>query len=149
MTLSSAYLRQSILLSPLETPETRSLYNTLLKNVEGKVRVEEPWSALRVPEGINHVCMGIIMPLKKFTITRRQTFLTFDCLNPREEADKRFSYFTTQVCLVVLPLNTAIGSILTYCDAAFTQGVEIGSAKRQYRGIHPFFFRLHPGPQLP
>jgi len=97
----SAYLRQSILLSPFETPETRSLYNASLKNVAGKVRVEKLWPALQVPEGIDH------------------TFLTFDCLNPREEADKRFSYFTTQLLPKVLKSAVQSANTVVFIPSSF------------------------------
>ncbi|KAF7979083.1 hypothetical protein HWV62_43589 [Athelia sp. TMB] len=49
----SAYLRQSILLSAFEMPETRALFNTSLMNVAGKLRIEKRWSAVPVPEGID------------------------------------------------------------------------------------------------
>lgn len=52
---SSAYLRQSILLSAFETPETRALFNTNLQNVAGKLRTQKKWSAVQVPEGIEQV----------------------------------------------------------------------------------------------
>ncbi|KAH0827979.1 digestive organ expansion factor [Lanmaoa asiatica] len=97
----SAYLRQSILLSPFETPETRSLYNTSLKNVAGKVRVNKSWPTLRVPEGIDH------------------TFLMFDCLNPREEADKRFSYFTTQLLPKVLKSAVQSTNTVVFIPSSF------------------------------
>lgn len=52
---SSAYLRQSILLSPYETPELRSLYNRGLKNVAGKLRTRRRWQPILFPEGITQV----------------------------------------------------------------------------------------------
>jgi hypothetical protein len=52
---SAAYLRQSILLSAFETPETRSLYNIGLKNVAGKIRNEKRWPPVEVPDGIDQV----------------------------------------------------------------------------------------------
>jgi len=52
---SSSYLRQSILLSPFEMPETRALFNNTLKNTAGKVRVEKTWPVIRVPESIDQV----------------------------------------------------------------------------------------------
>ena len=53
---SASRLRQSILLSSYETPETRSLFNKELKNVAGKIRTEAVWSPVEVPEGIQQVC---------------------------------------------------------------------------------------------
>ncbi|KAF8639569.1 hypothetical protein AX17_001471 [Amanita inopinata Kibby_2008] len=91
----SIYLRQSILISAFETPDMRSVYNSTLKNIAGKIRTEKRWSPIEVPEGIN------------------QNFIHFDCSNPKDEADKRFHYFTTQVLPAVLKsavqsVNTAI-----------------------------------------
>ncbi|KAF9467412.1 digestive organ expansion factor [Collybia nuda] len=80
----SVYLRQSILLSAFETPETRSLYNMSLQNVAGKIRTEKRWPAVAVPEGIE------------------QDFVYFDCASPKDEIDKRFNYFTTQLLPTVL-----------------------------------------------
>ncbi|KAJ3969019.1 digestive organ expansion factor [Lentinula raphanica] len=80
----SEYLRQSILLSAYETPETRQLYNARLKNVAGKIRTEKRWSPVEVPEGVD------------------QNFVRFECSNPKDEADKRFNYFTTQLLPTIL-----------------------------------------------
>ncbi len=52
---SASYLRQSILLSPFETPEFWHLFNGYLKNVAGKKRIESSFSAVQVPEGISQV----------------------------------------------------------------------------------------------
>ena len=62
---SAPYLRQSILLSSYETPETRSLFNKDLKNVAGKTRTQAIWSPVQVPEGIQQVCSRIFV----FTIS--------------------------------------------------------------------------------
>ncbi|KAF8843022.1 digestive organ expansion factor [Paxillus ammoniavirescens] len=97
----SAYLRQSILMSPFEIPETRSLFNASLKNVAGKVRVEKTWPALQVPEGVD------------------QTFLAFDCSNPKDEADKRFSYFTTQLLPKVLKSAVQSANTVVFVPSSF------------------------------
>lgn len=76
---SAAYLRQSILLTGYETPETRSLFNHNLKNVAGKIRTERRWNPVAIPEGV------------------RPDFEQFDCVSPTDEPEKRFQYFTTQV----------------------------------------------------
>ncbi|KAK1222041.1 rRNA-binding ribosome biosynthesis protein utp25 [Marasmius sp. AFHP31] len=78
------YLRQSILLSAYETPETRALFNNNLKNVAGRIRQERRWSPIDVPEGLN------------------QDFVRFDCVSPQDEADKRFNHFATQVLPAIL-----------------------------------------------
>lgn len=68
-----------MLLSAYETPETRALFNQSLKNVAGRIRTEKRWTSIGVPEGIN------------------QNFVQFDCSTPKDEPEKRFQYFTTQV----------------------------------------------------
>ncbi|KAL0956761.1 hypothetical protein HGRIS_002880 [Hohenbuehelia grisea] len=89
----AAFLRQSILLSAFESPETRSLYNNRLTNVSGKIRNEKRWPAVEIPEGVN------------------QQFISFDCINPKDELDKRFNHFTTQVLPAVL--KSAVQSVNT------------------------------------
>ena len=79
MLSSAAYLRQTVLLSAYETPETRALFNQSLKNVAGRIRTERRWPPIEVPEGID------------------QNFVQFDCSNPKDEPEKRFQFFTTQV----------------------------------------------------
>ncbi|KAF9264165.1 digestive organ expansion factor [Marasmius fiardii PR-910] len=91
----SEYLRQSILLTAYETPETRAVFNSNLKNVAGRIRQEKRWSPVDVPQGV------------------QQSFIPFDCSSPQTEAEKRFNYFTTQVLPTVLKsavqsANTAI-----------------------------------------
>ena len=56
---SAIYLRQSILLSAYETAETRSLYNSSLKNVAGKIRTEKNWQPIAVPDGIDQVGLTV------------------------------------------------------------------------------------------
>lgn len=60
-TCSAAYLRQSILLSAYETPETRALYNHSLKNVAGKRKTEKRWMPIEVPEGVDQVRASILV----------------------------------------------------------------------------------------
>ncbi|KAJ7646964.1 digestive organ expansion factor [Roridomyces roridus] len=95
------YLRQSILLSALETPETRSLFNSGLKNIAGKVRAEKRWSPVQVPDGID------------------QNLMHFDCPNPKDEPDKRFNYFTTQVLPLVLRSAVQSSSTAVYVPSSF------------------------------
>ncbi|KIY53624.1 DUF1253-domain-containing protein [Fistulina hepatica ATCC 64428] len=89
---NSRYLRQSILLSPYETPDTRALFNNL-HNVSGKIRTERRWSPLEVPDGVF------------------QDFIKFDCSNPMSEADKRFEYFSTQLFPSII--KSAVQSVQT------------------------------------
>lgn len=53
----AAYLRQSVLMTAYETPETRSLFNSNLKNVAGKIRTERKFTPIDVPKGIKEVCL--------------------------------------------------------------------------------------------
>ncbi|TFY69144.1 hypothetical protein EVG20_g3278 [Dentipellis fragilis] len=92
---NAPYLRQSILFSAYETPEMRSLYNQTLKNVAGKVRTIRTWAPVQVPADLE------------------QNFISFDCSSLKDEPDKRFNYFTTQVLPAVMKSavqseNTAI-----------------------------------------
>ncbi|KAH9858485.1 digestive organ expansion factor [Lenzites betulinus] len=80
----SAYLRQTVLMSAYETPETRALFNHSLKNIAGRIRTEKRWSPVEVPEGID------------------QQFVLFDSSNPKDEPEKRFQYFTTQLLPAIL-----------------------------------------------
>ncbi|KAH7888881.1 DUF1253-domain-containing protein [Phlebopus sp. FC_14] len=112
----SAYLRQSILLSPFETPEMRSLYNTSIKNVAGRVRVEKVWPALQVPASID------------------QLFVTFECSNPKGEADKRFDYFTTQLLPKVLKSAVQSANTVVFIPSSF-DFIRIHNYFRKQTGI--------------
>lgn len=94
---SAAYLRQSIFLTAFETPETRSLYNSYLTNISGKVRTDLRRSPIAVPEGINQVSTVCLVHTTSLLTFRDQSFVHFDCVRPMDEADKRFYHFTTQV----------------------------------------------------
>ncbi|KAJ8584268.1 DUF1253-domain-containing protein [Rhizopogon salebrosus TDB-379] len=97
----SSYLRQSILLSPFEMPETRALFNNTFKNAAGKVRIEKVWPAIQVPESID------------------QTFIPFDCANPKDEPDKRFAYFTTQLLPRVLKSAVQSANTVIFIPSSF------------------------------
>ncbi|KAL4074091.1 hypothetical protein V8B97DRAFT_1938099 [Scleroderma yunnanense] len=97
----SIYLRQSILLSPFETPEMRSVFNNSLKNVAGKIRVEKAWPALQVPASID------------------QLFIPFDCFNPKDEVDKRFNYFTTQLLPKILKSAVQSTNTIVFVPSSF------------------------------
>ncbi|KAI0675384.1 digestive organ expansion factor [Trametes maxima] len=97
----SSYLRQTILLSAYETPETRALYNHSLKNVAGRVRTERRWSPVDVPEGID------------------QQFIQFDCSTPRDEPEKRFQYFATQLLPGVLKSAVQSANTVVFVPSSF------------------------------
>ncbi|EPT04571.1 hypothetical protein FOMPIDRAFT_1057882 [Fomitopsis schrenkii] len=97
----AAYLRQSILLTAYETPETRALFNNSLKNVAGKVRTERKWSPVAVPAGID------------------QNFVEFECSNPKDELDKRFQYFTTQLLPSVLKSAVQSANTVVFVPSSF------------------------------
>ncbi|KAG8729614.1 rRNA-binding ribosome biosynthesis protein utp25 [Ceratobasidium sp. 423] len=77
----SGYLRQTILLSAYETPQTRALFNNtqLLKNVAGRVRQMRPYGATPIPES-----MAI-------------DWIKLDCDDPAKEPDARFEYFKEKI----------------------------------------------------
>ncbi|KAF8149453.1 digestive organ expansion factor [Crassisporium funariophilum] len=97
----AAYLRQSILLSAYETPETRFLYNSSLKNVAGKIRIEKRWSPVAIPAGID------------------QNFIHFDCVNPVDEPEKRFHHFTTQLLPAVLKSAVQSTNTIIFVPSSF------------------------------
>ena len=94
---SAAYLRQSILLTAYETPETRSVFNQSLKNLAGRVRTTRRWVPVEVPDGLDQVGPPSILYLQPELNDTGQNFVKFDCSNVKDEPDKRFAYFTTQV----------------------------------------------------
>jgi len=98
---NSIYLRQTVMLSAFETPEMRQLFNTSLKNVTGKVRIEKTWSAVQVPASVDKL------------------FVSFDCPSPREEPDKRFNYFTTQFLLKILKSAVQSTNTVLFIPSSF------------------------------
>ncbi|KAF8907832.1 digestive organ expansion factor [Gymnopilus junonius] len=95
------YLRQSILLSAYETAETRSLFNSSLKNVEGKIRTEKSWAPIEVPAGID------------------QSFIHFDCASPTDEPEKRFQYFITQLLPAILKSAVQSTNTIIFIPSSF------------------------------
>ena len=84
------------MLSAYETPEIRALFNASLTNVAGKLRTERRWQPVPVPEGVDQVS-DLCLRRKYLNSHARQNFIQFECASPKDEADKRFQYFTTQV----------------------------------------------------
>ncbi|KII92564.1 hypothetical protein PLICRDRAFT_50928 [Plicaturopsis crispa FD-325 SS-3] len=97
----AAYLRQSILLSAFETPETRSLFSSSLKNVAGRIRTEKRWQPIPVPAGVE------------------QNFIHFDCSTPVDEAEKRFNHFTTQLLPTVLKSAVQSANTVIFIPSSF------------------------------
>ncbi|KAG6817500.1 hypothetical protein H0H87_008126 [Tephrocybe sp. NHM501043] len=97
----AAYLRQSIFLAAYETPEARALYHNSLKNVAGKLRTQKHWSPIGIPEGI------------------QQNFVHFDCVSPKDEADKRFHHFTTQLLPAVLKSAVQSANTAVFIPSSF------------------------------
>ncbi|KAF5386207.1 hypothetical protein D9615_002610 [Tricholomella constricta] len=97
----AAYLRQSILLAAYETSEGRALYNNSLQNVAGKIRTQRHWSPIEVPQGIE------------------QNFVHFDCVSPKDEADKRFHHFTTQLLPAVLRSAVQSANTVVFIPSSF------------------------------
>ncbi|KAL5524025.1 hypothetical protein ACEPAG_8198 [Sanghuangporus baumii] len=97
----SRYLRQTIMLAPYDAPEFRHIFNDNLKNVAGKKRVESPYNPVQVPEGIS------------------QSFISFECNNHKEEADKRFEYFSTKVFPSVLKSAVQSTNTVIFVPSSF------------------------------
>ncbi|KZP19811.1 digestive organ expansion factor [Athelia psychrophila] len=112
----SAYLRQSILLSAFETPDTRALFNGSLTNVAGKLRIEKRWNAVPVPEGID------------------QNFVRVECSSPKNEADKRFSHFTTQVMPAILKSAVQSTNTAVFVPSSF-DFIRVQNWFRQHAGV--------------
>ncbi|EJD03205.1 digestive organ expansion factor [Fomitiporia mediterranea MF3/22] len=96
----ACYLRQTIMLSPFETPEFRHVFNDL-KNVGGKKKVEGPYAPVQVPEGIS------------------QSFTSFECSNHKEEADKRFEHFGTKLFPAVLKSAVQSTNTLIFVPSSY------------------------------
>lgn len=99
---SSAYLRQTVLLSAYEAPEIRSLFNQSLKNLEGRVRTFRRWAPVQVPEGLDQVYGSLLIQISVSSRVDAQNFIEFDCSSAKDELDKRFSHFTNQLLPPVL-----------------------------------------------
>ncbi|KAG6897775.1 hypothetical protein C0992_011188 [Termitomyces sp. T32_za158] len=112
----AAYLRQSIFLAAHETPEARALYNNALINVAGKIRTQKHWSPVSVPEGI------------------QQNFVHFDCASPKDEADKRFNYFTAQLLPTVLKSAVQSANTAVFVPSSF-DFIRVHNYFKKYSGV--------------
>ncbi|TBU33717.1 digestive organ expansion factor [Dichomitus squalens] len=97
----AGYLRQTVLLSAYETPETRALFNHSTQNVAGKIRTERRWTPIEVPEGID------------------QNFVHFDCSNPKDEPEKRFQYFTSQILPAIMKSAVQSANTVIFIPSSF------------------------------
>lgn len=79
----------------------RALFNGSLKNVAGKFRTERRWTPVEVPEGIQQVNAMLVTYISY--LTPIQEFVQFDCASPKDETEKRFQFFTSQVRYFTLP----------------------------------------------
>ncbi|TEB28432.1 digestive organ expansion factor [Coprinellus micaceus] len=95
------YLRQSILMSSVEAPEMRALFNNSLKNVAGKVKVDKRWSPIDIPDGV------------------KPNFVHFDCNSPQDEAEKRFHHFTTQTLPSILKSAVQSTNTVIFVPSSF------------------------------
>ncbi|CAE7233986.1 unnamed protein product [Rhizoctonia solani] len=97
----SGYLRQTILLSAYETPQTRALFNNtqLLKNVAGRIRQTRPYGATPIPEGM---AIG---------------WTKLDCDDPVKEPDARFEYFKEKIVPNIL--SSAQAQTLVFVPSYF------------------------------
>ncbi|EIN11295.1 DUF1253-domain-containing protein [Punctularia strigosozonata HHB-11173 SS5] len=97
----AAYLRQSILLSPYETPEMRRLYNAELKNVAGKGRTERRWAPVPVPAGLE----------------RSVRFVRFEAGGPEDELT--FSIFWSQMLPAILKSAVQSANTAVFVPSSF------------------------------
>ncbi|PAV18929.1 digestive organ expansion factor [Pyrrhoderma noxium] len=97
----AAYLRQTIMLSPFDTPEFRHLFNSELINASGKGRLEGTYEPVQVPEGI------------------AQSFISFECGNFKDEADKRFQYFSTKILPAALKSAVQSTNTLIFVSSSY------------------------------
>ncbi|KAF9653991.1 DUF1253-domain-containing protein [Thelephora ganbajun] len=95
------FLRQTVLFTAYETPETRALFNKSLKNVAGKIRTEHFWPPLQVPEGVE------------------PSFIRFDCLSPKDELDKRFDHFTKHLFPSVMKSAVQSANTVVFVPSSF------------------------------
>ncbi|KAF9444005.1 DUF1253-domain-containing protein [Macrolepiota fuliginosa MF-IS2] len=109
------YLRQSILLTAYETPETRALYNTFT-NVSGKIRTEKIYAPIPVPEGIN------------------QSLIHFDCTSPQDDPDKRFHHFTTQLLPSLLKSAVQSTNTVIFVPSSF-DFIRVYNYFRKHAGV--------------
>ncbi|KAG6919357.1 hypothetical protein DXG01_006905 [Tephrocybe rancida] len=112
----AAYVRQSIFLAAYETPEARALYNNSLLNVAGKIRTQKHWSPVGVPEGI------------------QQSFVHFDCVSPKDEADKRFHHFTTQLLPAVLKSAVQSANTVVFIPSSF-DFIRVNNYFKKHAGV--------------
>ncbi|RDB16721.1 U3 small nucleolar RNA-associated protein 25 [Hypsizygus marmoreus] len=112
----AAYLRQSILLSAYDTPEGRALYNSSLQNVAGKIRTQAHWSPVNVPDGIE------------------QNFVHFDCVSPKDEPEKRFHHFTTQLLPAILKSAVQSANTVVFVPSSF-DFIRVHNYFRKHAGV--------------
>ena len=74
----------------------------------------------------------------------KQNFAQFSCSNNKDEADKRFEYFSSKVCmllhLVIQVTNLYLGLPCHY---------EVSCAKREHRYFHPLIIWFHSREESP
>lgn len=78
---NAAYLRQTIVISPFNTPDLNSIFLKHMKNVAGKVKFTREYDASIIGLGIQV----------------RQSFTRFLSSSPETDPDDRFKYFTSAV----------------------------------------------------
>jgi len=116
---AAPYLRQTILLSSLDTPELRALFAPL-KNISGRRRVLSPPSpggplVVRGGKGREHGS-GSMAEVREGV---RQVFVKFDCANAQAEADIRLAHFTTKTLPTLLKSAIASSKTLIFVPSYF------------------------------
>lgn len=88
------YLRQTVLLSRYDTPETRSLFHKHCFNLEGKIRLEKN----DYPGVLGYIKPGVKQVFERFDGDSRKG-LGGDAAV--EEVDQRLDWFVKKVCLFI------------------------------------------------
>ncbi|KAE8195718.1 hypothetical protein CF328_g4348 [Tilletia controversa] len=109
---ASAYLRQTILLSSLDTPEVRALFAPL-RNLAGRRRVLSADDGTKAGKKEKEGAVGMVRD------GVRQVFVKFDCANVQAEADVRLAHFTTKTLPALLKSAIASSKTLIFVPSYF------------------------------
>ncbi|KAF2091142.1 DUF1253-domain-containing protein, partial [Saccharata proteae CBS 121410] len=77
----ASHLRQTIVLSAYIAPELNKLYNSNMRNIAGKIKIQPDYEGAMLEIGLQI----------------KQTFSRFDSASPANDPDARFKYFTSAI----------------------------------------------------
>ncbi|KAK0556294.1 rRNA-binding ribosome biosynthesis protein utp25 [Tilletia horrida] len=112
---ASTFLRQTILLSSLDTPEIRALF-TPLRNLAGRRRVLSEDLVLGGGQKRGAKREGTMALVKEGV---RQVFVKFDCANAQAEGEIRLTHFTTKTLPMLLKSAIASSKTLIFVPSYF------------------------------